>query len=343
MDVQQLVERAREGQWGPVHVIVGTERFLAERAIALLRAAVVGDGPSGFNEEVFHGQGLGAASVGSAARTLPMMAQARFVLVRNADAMAASELDGLVGYLEAPSESTCLVMVADKLDGRGKFAKAAKKRKVWVDATPLKGGAIRGFAEREAKSRGHRLASEAAEALVDATGEDLAAVDDALERLSLYVGAGQPIDLASVQACVTRVRTESIWALVDAVGLRDARRAMQAASSMLAAREPPLRILAMVARQLRMVARMREAMAGGMSAQEAVKKAGAPPFKARPMAESARRFTARDLGRAFAVIAEADRALKGSKRPDDTVLQEAILRLCVSSASAGRGGRRPRA
>ena len=34
---------------------------------------------------------------------------------------------------------------------------------------------------------------------------------DALERLSLYVGDGDIIDLAAVEACVSRVRVESIW------------------------------------------------------------------------------------------------------------------------------------
>ena len=39
---------------------------------------------------------------------------------------------------------------------------------------------------------------------------DLSAIDDALERLSLYVGEGQAITLAAVEACVARVRVETI-------------------------------------------------------------------------------------------------------------------------------------
>ena len=58
--------------------------------------------------------------------------------------------------------------------------------------------------------------------------------------------------------------------------------------------------------------------------EEAAKRAGAPPFKAADLTESARRFTADSLGDAFALIAETDRALKGSKRPPDVILQDAV-------------------
>ena len=85
----------------------------------------------------------------------------------------------------------------------------------------------------------------------------------------------------------------------------------------------------MVARQLRIVARMREGLSEGLRPQEAAKRAGAPPFKANDLTESARRFTADSLGRAFALLAETDRALKGSKRPPDVILQGAVLELCA--------------
>lgn len=327
MEIDQLIAGANDGQWPPVVVLAGAERFFIDRAIQALRRAVVGDG-DGFNEEAFQGKGASAGRVLEAARTLPMMAQARFVLVRGIDQLAAADLDRLVDYLAQPSESTCLVMTAEKLDGRSKFAKQARKQKCLVEAVPLKAGALRNFVAGEVKRRGLRLDTDAGAALVDAIGNDLPALDDALERLSLYVGDTNRIDLSAVEACVARVRVETIWALVDAVAQRDRRAALRASASLLADREPPLRILAMLARQLRMVARMGDALRGGLPAQEAVKLAGAPPFKARELAAAAKRFRPEDLARAFTALAEADLALKGSKRPPDVVLESAILALC---------------
>jgi DNA polymerase-3 subunit delta len=302
---------------------------LIERAVNAVRQAVDSMGAPGFNLEIFDGKGLDATRVVSAARTLPMMADKRFVLVRRFDAMAPTEQNRLAEYLSDPSESACLMMTADKLDGRSKLGKAAKKAGCLIDAKPLRGRELREFVRAEATARDHKIAAEAIETLLDAVGDDLAAIDDAMERLSLFVGAGQRIDADAVRQCVTRIRVESIWTLVDAIGLKDRRKGVAAAQSLLDDREPPLRLLAMVARQLRIVARMREALSEGLRPQEAAKRAGAPPFKAGDLTESARRFTADSLGDAFALIAEADRALKGSKRPPDVVLQDAVLALCA--------------
>jgi len=327
--LNDVATRASKGSLDPVYVLVGTEPLLIERVVDAVRKAVDSMGAPGFNIEVFDGKGLDAARVISAARTLPMMADMRLVLLRHVDAMTPTEQTNLSEYLDDPSDSTCFLLTATKLDGRAKLAKAAKKKGYLIDAKPLRGRELREFIGAEATAREHRIAPQAIEALLDAVGDDLAAIDDAMERLSLFVGAGQRIDADAVTTCVTRIRVESIWSLVDAIGLKDRRKGIAAAQSLLDDREPPLRLLAMVSRQLRIVARMREALSEGLRPQDAAKRAGAPPFKAGDLTESARRFTAESLGEAFTLIAETDRALKGSKRPPDVILQDAVLALCA--------------
>jgi len=327
VEIADLIDRAARGEFAAVHVIAGEERFFVDRATAALRRAVVGEEGDAFNEEVFQGRNGSAQRILEAARTLPMMAQRRFVLVRGADQLSDADQERLADYLESPSDSTCMVLTAEKLDGRGRLARNAKKLGVLSTAVPLKQAGVRRFIEGEARQRKLELRPDAAAALADALGTDLAAIDDALERLALYVGPGKAIDLAAVEACVSRARVESIWALVDAIGLRDRRAALGAAASLLDAGEVPLRILALIARQLRMVARMRGALESGMPPQEACKVAGAPPFKAQELATAARRFAPQALATAFGVLAETDLALKGSKRPGDVVLQQAVLAL----------------
>jgi DNA polymerase-3 subunit delta len=327
-DIQWLLGEARAGRWVPVVVLVGSERFLADRAAKLLKKAVVGDGPSGFNDDVFQGAQVSAQRVIGAARTLPMMAQARYVLIRDAEAIPAAELEKLGAYVAEPSPSTCLVMVAEKLDGRSKLAKAAKSAGAWIDVEPLKGAILERFIAGEAKRRGHSVDAAAGGALLDAIGNDLAALDDAIERLSLYVGKGGAIDAAAVEATVSRVRVDSIWTVVDAVAARRAPIALEAVGSLLADREPPLKILAMVARQLRMVAKAKQALADGLRGAEMARAAGALPFKARDLEAAARKFDDAALRAAFRALAEADLALKGSKRPGDVVIEETILALC---------------
>jgi DNA polymerase-3 subunit delta len=327
-DIQSLLAAARAGTWDPVTVIVGAERFLAERAARLLKKASVGNGIAGFNDDLFHGAKLVARQVIAAAKTLPMMASARFVLIRDGEAIPDREIEALAQYVAAPSPSTCLVILAEKLDGRSPLAKAAKAAGAWVDCKPITGARLERFVASEAKRRGHAIAPEAVSALIDAIGNDLAALDDAIERLSLYVGNGAPIDRDAVEASITRIRVDTIWSVVDAVAARRTPVALTAVAGLLDDRDSRRRILPLLARQLRMVARMKDALGQGLRGAEAAQAAGAPAFKARELEAAARQFDDGTLRAAFRMLAEADLALRGSQRPEAMVIEETILALC---------------
>lgn len=331
--IQALIASARKGEHGTVHLLVGEETFLVERAIKALRKASVGEGIAGLSEDLFHGNSTSASAVVGAARTLAMMSPTRFVLVRGIDKMSPSDLDELAAYVEGPAPSPCLVLTAEKLDGRSKLAKAAQKARVRTDVAPLKGADLAAFAQAEARGRGHALSPNATQHLLDALGDDLAAIDDAIERLSLYVGKDAPIDVGAIDACIERLRTETIWVLVDALALRDVKRATHALRSLLADREEPLKILAMISRQMRMIARMREALASGMREPEAATAAGAPPWKSGELAKAAQRYQLPELTRTFASLAALDRALKSSKVPSDVLILETVVALCRPHAA----------
>ena len=328
MSLGALIDAARGGSYPPVTVIAGSERLVLDRAVDALKQAALSGDTGGFNSDVFQGAALSAQTLINTARTLPMFASSRFVLVRNAEAIPAGEVDALCAYLRKPSPEACVVLVSEKLDGRSKLAKTALELGCWYAAEPPRPADLPQMAQEEASARGHVLAFDAAQALVDAVGTDLAALDDALERLSLYVGEGKPIELAAVEAGVAHARTASVWLLVEAVGARNAKQAIATAASLLGNREEPLRLLALIARQLRTLARLRSALRSGLKEAEAAQKAGAPPFKARELSQLARRFTDVQLTRAFQTLAETDLQLKGSKVPGARVLEKALLELC---------------
>lgn len=320
-DFSALMRSLAKGELLPVYLIGGEEALLRSRAITRIRRLTLAESPEGFNEDSFEGRGLRASAVLDAARTLPMMAERRFVLVRDAELLDSNEQGILARYLESPSPSATLVLLAEKLDGRSRLVKAAKSASCLFEAKPLKGAGLLKFLETEAKSKKTPLAPRAGAALIDALGEDLGALIDAIERLSLYVGEGGSIDLEAIEVCVTRARVETIWKLVDSLSMRDAAGAIAAADSLLRDRTNALALLAMIARQLRMIAKMRQALSEGMSDNEAAKMAGFPPFKAQAGRAAARRWNLRLFEKAFEEIARTERLIKSSRvEPGDRVM-----------------------
>lgn len=341
MTPAEAVEGARSGRLLPVYLVAGEERLLRDEVVRELRAASLGGGVAAFNEDKFTAGEADVENVIAAARTVPMMARRRFVLVRSAERWDAesttSPFDRLAEYAAAPVDSTCLVLVASKIDGRRKLFAAAKKQGYLVPCEPLEPRALpRWIADRLA-SKGHPIDPDVAELLAALAGPDLSSVDDAIERLSLYVGDGTAIDESAVGACVARVRTADTWALVDAVGARDLQRALRTLADAYDPRERGLPLLGALAWSVRQLARYQAALESGATADDAARRAGVfQPYRARELATKARAVRSKEVERWLLVLAETDLALKSSRRNADAILEEMLTRLCRTE-TRGRG------
>jgi DNA polymerase-3 subunit delta len=337
----QAIEQAKKGQLLPVYLVVGDERLLRDEVVRELRAASLGGGIAAFNEDKFTAGEADVEEIVAAARTVPMMAPKRFVLVRSAERWdsaaeaAAAPFDRLTAYATAPVDSSCLVIVGSKIDGRRKLAVAARKQGYVVTCEPLDARALGAWIAARFASKGHAIDREVTELLAALVGPDLSSVDDAIERLSLYVGEGAPVGEDAIGACVARVRTADTWALVDAVGARDLGRALRTLADAYDPRERGLPLLGALAWSIRQLARYQAAIASGASSDEAASRAGVfQPYRARDLAAKARAVRPREVERWLLVLGETDLALKSSRRDADSILEEMLTRLCRAETRA---------
>jgi DNA polymerase-3 subunit delta len=354
----EAIAQAKRGALRSVYLVVGEERFLRDQVVQEIRAAALGTGIAAFNEDKLQAGEVDADKVINAARTVPMMAPKRFVLVRGVERWdsardaesdddrddksdrndATSPLDKLAAYASAPVDSACMVLVAEKIDGRRKLAAVAKKLGFLVACETLDERALVAWITDRARAKGHAMEHDVAELLAAIAGPELAYVNDAIERLSLYVGAAKAIDEEAIADCVARVRTADTWALVDAVGRRDLAQGMRILADVYDPRDRGLPLLGALAWSIRQLAKYQAAAAGGASADEAARKAGVfQPFRARELSAKARGFRAKEVERWLLVLAETDVALKSSRRPADAILEDMLTRMCGVAAAARRG------
>jgi DNA polymerase-3 subunit delta len=333
----EALREAREGALRPVYLVLGEERYLASEVTKALRDAAVGAG-GGFNDEQMVAGEVTVDAVLSAARTLPMFAKRRFVILRSIDRWEAKDgeskkgnpeaMDRLAAYAEDPSPTTTLVLVAPKLDKRRRLVTLALKKGFLVACDELR------------RDNGNPLAPGVADLLAELAGPELSAVNDALERAGLFAGAGTTITEDHVAECVVRLRPATVWELVDAVGRRDAGAALSALSRVYDPQDRGLRLVGVLAWSARQLIKFESALAAGANPEDAAKRAGAPPFKARDMKRQIDRVPRTEIEAWLETLAGMDLALKGwTKRPPRAVLEHAILALCTK----GRGQARARA
>jgi DNA polymerase-3 subunit delta len=336
MQPEDVNEQAKRGEILPLYLVLGEEQFLASGVIKCLRDTIAEQGVVGLNDDVFDAASTSASQVIEAARTTPMMAARRFLLVRGIERWeakstkgATSELDKLADYAQDAVGSSVLVLSAGKLDKRRRLYTLAKKRDFLVNCEPPPQGVLPSWVKARAISRGSRFAPGAAELVVELAGPELSQLADAVERLCLYVGDETQIDEEAVAESLVRIRTNTVWQLVDAVARRDAAAALETLEQVFDPQDRGLRLVGVLAWQARQLVRFESATRAGLSPSDAAKRAGAPPFKARDLARQVKGTPRRELERWLPTLSQIDLALKGgSKRPARAVLEHAILDLC---------------
>jgi DNA polymerase-3 subunit delta len=275
-----------------------------------------------------------ADTVVNAARTAPMMAKRRLVLVRGVERWdgkgkhSAGALDRLAQYATDPVPSSVMVLVATKINGSRKIMRAAKKQGFLVSCQTLSRRELPGWVKSRAKAIGHPIDHATAEALCELVGPELGPVNDALQRLSLYVGLGEPITEDAITEVVTRVRQDTVWALVDALSARDLRAALAALHDAYEPRDNGLPLLGAIGWRSRQLLKFQAALKSA-SPGDAAKQSGVPPFKANELARTVRALSARTLESWLLLLAEADLALKGSKRNGLEVLSTMLVDMCA--------------
>lgn len=330
MTPAELEKELKSGKIRPVYLIAGEERYLSEQIVRALRTKCVDPSTADFNEDTYTAGEVRVEQVLGAVRTVPMMAERRFVLVRSLERWEGRSedkegpLDALSKYAEHPVPSTCLVLLAGKLDNRRKLAASAKKQGYLVSCEPLDRRALKGWIERAFKERGHGLEGGVAEHLAEIAGPELGYVADAVERLCLFVGLGNKITAGAVAEVVTRVREADVWGLSTAIGNRDFPKAFALMDQVYAPHEG-IRLVALIASSVRKLLAFSLAQRDGATAEEAAKVAGVPPFKVREAAAQARAVSCEELERWMFLLAEADGTLKSSRRPERAVLDGLIF------------------
>jgi DNA polymerase-3 subunit delta len=313
-DQDDVLGAIARGAIDPIYCLQGAERFLVDRAVLALRAAVLGPGGAGgLNHDVFELKESGLDSALAAARTLPMFAKRRLVVGRGVDQLKADQLEDLPDYVSDPNPSTVLVLTAEKVDGRLKPFAVLRKGGYLHEFPRLRDRELPGWIVREASARKIAIDQDAAGALAEAAGPDLGRLAQALEQLALYAGAGQRIRRGDVEELVAETRERGVFELTKAIGDGDVPRAMGLLGNMLANREPPLRIQFMLVRQLRQIWRAKELAAAGTPRQEIAAAVGIAPFFLDDVLIPARRMSLPALERSFRRLYQSDRTLKGAR------------------------------
>jgi len=322
----QLESALRQQAPAPLYLILGEEDLLRDRALGALRAAVLGAEGNDFNYTLLYGGEVSGGEIATSVSETPVFAERRLVVVKTSEKLSARDGDLLLDCLRSPVETTTLVFMSTKLDGRLKFAQTLTRAAVVIDCAPFRDAQLPAWIASEAERMKLRVDEGATQLLKESYGGSLYGLRRELEKLASYVPSHRPITAADVQLLCGMDPGASVFDLTTAIAEGRLGRVLSILARNLEAGEAPLRILGSLAWQYRRLWKAKDMLANGGREGEVARTFRMDPGKVRSFLD---RFSERHLHTAFRLFFEADEKLKGgSGSSARMVLEHLLWQLC---------------
>lgn len=263
----------------------------------------------------------------------------------------------LAGGLPA---GNCLILTAEAADKRKKIFKVIDRTGVVLHFGKIKETATRETLKSEARKLldgcGKSLTSGAWAALGKKTGFQLRPSLNELQKLVVFAGEKAVIDEEDVETVVGKTKEDRIFDLTNAMSEKNAKAALLALQALLDQGEPPLMILSMISREIRLLLQASiltqsgklppmtpsmefpsfqknvypsvSAMAQGMARKEDLL-VGKHPFVIFNALRHCRRFSYPVLIGYLDELLEMDRAMKSSTTDPQLLLERFLIKACA--------------
>jgi DNA polymerase III subunit delta len=300
----------------PAYLVAGDDDVQIDAWRSRVRARAETDGGPGALER-FDAPEASPGEVAAAAGMLTLAGGRRYLLVDDAGAWKAGDLEPLEAALAAPAPDTVLVLVA-----RGKpparLCKAVEEAGGEVrEYTAPKPWELPCWVVERAREQGLRLDTEAAKALVAAAGTRPARLLRELERLTLAAHPATRLTGEQIERLVSGEAPGDVYDLADAVVARDRTRAVALVERLLA-REPRASGLVFpLVKRLRDVHRASGLLDAGVAEQKVAGALSMPRWAAKRAVAQARDADLESLEEALCALAEFERRTRSGEGLDE--------------------------
>jgi DNA polymerase-3 subunit delta len=335
---------AKNGRFMPIYVCYGRETYLMQEFIAFIVDQAVPEEYRDLAVSKYNLNDVPLAEVLDDAETAPFLAPKKVVIADQAwfltgakeKSKAEHDTDRLLAYAASPAEDTVLILkvTADKLDERKKLVKALKANDALIPFQPMDHAALLKWIATQAGRRRVAIGEEAADRLLMNTGADLQQIAAELDKCSLYVGEGGEITAETVDRLVPRTVEQTVFVLIDEIVRRRFERAMDVFYDLLRQREEPIRILALIARQFRLIFQVGALSRRGLPDPQIAAEIGAHPYAVKLAREQSKLYREAELARILDELAEFDYRMKTGRSDKVGGLEMFLLGLAAAGAEA---------
>lgn len=320
--MQQLNQDIKQHTFQSVYCLYGEEEYLKRSYKNRLIQAITGDDTMNLNR--FVEKEAEVSAIIDAAETMPFFADHRLIVIENSG-LFKREADRLVEYLGQMPETTIMIFVESQMDKRSKLYKKVNAVGHAVEMGRQSEKELQTWILRFLKQENKQISGRAMELFLEMAGDDMENIRMELEKLVSFMGDRTGIMPEDVQAICTPQVSGQIFDMIGAVAMRRQQEALRLYYDLLTAKEPPMRILFLIARQFNQLLQVKEAAAKTRDKAAIAKACGLNPYVAGKMLSQSGNFSREILLSYLQLCVQTEEDVKSGRLADRLAVELLII------------------
>ncbi len=358
---QVFIKKVKQGNFAPVYLFYGEEKYLQEELTHQLAVAFLGQ-ECEFGQEKITGGSLDLEELLARLGESGLFARRRLLIAdnppylvppvktdeknqseeeRSEESREKSDSELLENYLKQSASGvpdSILVFHAARVDRRRRLFKIIDKKGVVIECNPLKGEALAAWIRNRVSKLGKDIERPAVEKLLAAGDQNLHYLSNELEKYCTFLGEEEKnITVQTVEALFSGDIQGDVFKLSDAMAEGNITRAYDILDLLLRRREKPLLIFFMLVRHYRLLLQTCCLMEDGLPQSEFVSALEVHPFVARKLREQAvlyNRFVLEDI---LLALQRTDQQIKTGRIEPSEALKLILSRIDYIQSAANIG------
>jgi DNA polymerase-3 subunit delta len=261
-------------------------------------------------------------------RTAPFLTDKRVVAIKDADSFISENRQVLEKYFDAPCPTGRLILTVNSWKANTKLAKKLTKIGKLINVTqPKRWQLPQRLIEYAGEAHGKKLNRDAAELIVELTGDELPRLYNEIDKLALFADTEKSITQKHVESLIGHNRLFNAFTVIDAITADKTTNAVERLREMFAEdRTAEYTVVGAFAFHFRRMFNAKAMLKKGIPPGEIIKKLRIWGNQDKFFSQL-RKLTLKQIGKYLQFLAQTDYAIKTGRAKAQIEMEQFILRL----------------
>jgi len=329
--MKELEQDLKSGKYKNIYLFYGEEVYLKSSFESRFKESILESSAFGdMNISIFDDKTMDIDAFNDAVMTVPFMANNRLVLVKYTGLFSGvkkgADVDKLAKTLEHIPSSTVVIFVEDTIDKRLKLYKSTSKLGFVAEFKTPKEKEIRVWVAELFKQANKNIAPDVIAFFVNTVSFSMEAITLEVDKLIAYKDNESDITIQDIELISTKSLEVKIFDMLKAVGEKNLDKVLEIYNNMISAKESPIMILTMLARQFRLILRTKALLRETNDINYIAQQLDTRSFVVKECLEQAKNFKFDTLIEALTECLELDFKIKTGRISDKLGLEVLLIK-----------------